>query len=481
MKKVLLNALLIGAVAFTACKKDDDTNNGGGTTQTTLNQLEGYPAEYSYTTGKKGSDDVTDVYVSATANGTGTVTWTNDKVWNLEGFVFVNDGDVLTIEAGTVIKGGFGTGENACALIVARGGKIMAEGTADAPIIMTTVVDGTYTTTEGTLVKGSNTSADDKGLWGGLVVLGKADITSSTEEKAIEGISTTETRGLYGGSDDNDNSGVIKYVSVRHGGSNIGAGNEINGITFGGVGAGTTVDYVEVFANSDDGIEFFGGNVNVKHAVVSACGDDSYDYDEGYKGKGQFWLTFQTSDSDRGGEHDGGPSDCETCSPYATPVIYNATYIGNGSSRALTFRDNAGGGYHNSVFYNFGKGIDIEDLDGGEDSYSRLTNGDLTFSGLVFSKVSSNQIVVGGGKTSIDGDDLTDNANVSDITVESSDLGLSASKLSPSSAYSVTASSDDFYDAVTYAGAFNGTDWTAGWTAFSDAGLEVITPAVEEK
>ena len=204
------------------------------------------------------ADEIT---ISDDGTGTGTTTWTSDNTYILSGFVFVNSEDTLTIEAGTVIKGAAGTQANASALIVARGAYINAVGTAEDPIIFTfegDPLDGSipYTT---------------KGQWGGLIVLGSAKLNSVPGESAIEGIPTTEVRGLYGGTDDSDNSGIIKYISVRHGGTDIGAGNEINGITFGGVGSGTTIDYVEVISNADDGLEFFGGTVCVKHAIVSFC------------------------------------------------------------------------------------------------------------------------------------------------------------------------------------------------------------------
>lgn len=284
--------------------------------------------------------------------GVGTKTLTSDKAWVLEGFVFVNEGQVLTIEAGTVIKGKPGTGENASALIVARGGKIMAEGTVQKPIIFTAYADDL------------NGSVDNnaKGLWGGLIVLGKATTNNATSEKAIEGIPTSETRGLYGGTDDNDDSGVIRYVSIRHGGTDIGEGNEINGLTLGAVGKSTIIEFVEVVANKDDGIEFFGGCPQVKNALVAYCDDDCYDYDEGFHGKGQFWVAIQDEEGDRCGEHDGGPKDNQLGEPFSMPEIYNATYIGGKgeSSKVITFRENAGGTYANSIFVTQTKGIDIE-------------------------------------------------------------------------------------------------------------------------
>lgn len=317
------------------------------------------------------------VQINDDGNGTGTTTWTANNTYVLNGFVFVNNGQTLTIEAGTVIKGTEGQEADASALIVARGGKIMAEGTAEKPIILTSVLDDL------------NGSVDKKarGLWGGLIILGKAKLNSSPGVSNIEGIPTTEPRGEYGGTDDSDNSGIIKYVSVRHGGTNIGEGNEINGITLGAVGSGTTIDYIEIIANADDGIEFFGGAPMVKHALVAYCGDDCYDYDEGFRGQGQFWLAIQDeADGDRIGEHDGG-TDPETAEPYATPYIYNVTYIGRGAAagkRTITFRDNAGGFYRNSIFMNQAMGVDIENLPSAEDSYAQFVRGNLKLEGNIF-------------------------------------------------------------------------------------------------
>lgn len=303
------------------------------------------------------------------------VYWTADKTYVLEGFVFVNDGQTLHIEAGTVIQGKPGSDVNASALIISRGAKIMAEGTADKPIIFT------YEGDQG------GSSADLRGQWGGLLILGRARLNSTPGESAVEGLPTNEVRGLYGGNDDNDNSGVLRYVSIRHGGTNIGADNEINGLTLGGIGSGTTIEYVEVIGNKDDGIEWFGGTVKTKHIIAAYCADDGLDYDEGFRGENQFVIVYQDpSDgaADRGGEHDGG-TDPETGMPYATPIFYNVTSVGNSGSRIMTFRDNAGGQYHNSIFVNYGKGIDIEDLIGQEqDSYKQWLDGNLKLENNVF-------------------------------------------------------------------------------------------------
>jgi hypothetical protein len=191
---------------------------------------------------------------------------------------------------------------------------------------------------------------------------------------------------LYGGSTDTDNSGTLKYISIRHGGTDIGEGNEINGLTLGGVGSGTTIEYIEVYANKDDGVEFFGGMPQLKYIIVAMCGDDCYDYDEGYRGKGQFWLAIQDpNEGDRIGEHDGG-TDPETATPYATPQIWNVTYIGRGADagkRMITFRDNAAGTYGNSIFLNQAKGIDVEML-AGECSYNRFSENILNIKNSIF-------------------------------------------------------------------------------------------------
>lgn len=312
------------------------------------------------------------------AQGQGIINWTADTTYILDGFVFVDSAQILNIAAGTIIQGKQGTGANASALIVARNGKIEAMGTAANPIVFTFEGDQ------------GNTSATTRGNWGGLIVLGNAGLNSTPGETQIEGIPTSETRGLYGGSNNNDNSGTIRYVSIRHGGSNIGNDNEINGLTLGGVGSGTTIEYVEIIGNQDDGIEWFGGTVNAKYLISAYCGDDALDYDEGYRGKNQFVIVHQDpATADRGGEHDGGTSP-ETGTPYATPEFWNVTSIGNATSKTITFRDNAGGQYHNCIFTGYGKGIDIEDLTSQtQDSYKQFQDGNLKIANSIFFNIAA--------------------------------------------------------------------------------------------
>ena len=224
-------------------------------------------------------------------NITADATWTADKVYVLAGRIAVESGATLTIEPGTIVKGEAGTGVNATALLVARGAKLMAEGTAEAPIIFTSIADEiTPEDVKAGNFASPNLDPDINGLWGGLIVLGNATISASNDndedlsEVQIEGIPTSDPNGLYGGDNDADDSGVITYISIRHGGSNIGEGNEINGLTLGGVGSATKIENVEVVANQDDGIEWFGGTVSVKNVVVWNAGDDAIDTDQAWAG-----------------------------------------------------------------------------------------------------------------------------------------------------------------------------------------------------
>jgi len=235
-------------------------------------------------------EPVGDGIVVVSSNVTSDATWTADNIYVLAGRISVVSGVTLTIEPGTIIKGEAGTGVNATALVVARGATLMAEGTADAPIIFTSIADEiTIDQVKSGDFASPNLDPDINGFWGGLIVLGNATISASNDdgdlnEVQIEGIPTSDPNGLYGGNDDADNSGVLKYISIRHGGSNIGEGNEINGLTLGGVGSGTVIEHIEVVANQDDGIEWFGGTVDVTNAVVWNAGDDAIDTDQAWAG-----------------------------------------------------------------------------------------------------------------------------------------------------------------------------------------------------
>jgi hypothetical protein len=226
-----------------------------------------------------------------TSNITTNTTWDSDTIYQLGGRIVVEAGATLTIEPGTIIKGEAGTGANATALLVARGANIVAQGTPSQPIIFTSVADEI---SQADVAAGNfaspNLDPTINGLWGGVIILGNAKISPKPDNLGevtavqIEGIPTSDPNGLYGGNDDNDNSGVFSFVSIRHGGTNIGSGNEINGLTLGGVGALTSINNIEIVANQDDGIEWFGGKVDVSYVAVWNVGDDAIDTDQSWGG-----------------------------------------------------------------------------------------------------------------------------------------------------------------------------------------------------
>ncbi|MBN1651664.1 MAG: hypothetical protein JW857_10060 [Bacteroidales bacterium] len=404
--------------------------------------------------------------------GTGTVTWTSDQDYVLEGLVFVNEGQTLTIEPGTVIRAKTGQAENASALIVARGGKIIAQGTATNPIIFTV---------EGDNLKGS-IPIESQGLWGGLILLGNAPLNVSGNEAIIEGIPINEPRGLYGGDDPDDNSGILQYVSIRHGGTNIGEGNEINGLTLGGVGSGTTIDHIEVISNADDGIEFFGGTVNCKYIAVAYCGDDAFDFDMGYQGKGQYWLAIQgENQGNLVAELDGSPSH-PSAKPYTMPQIYNLTALGHGTSKAgelISFRTNAAGSFINSIFVNQENGIELEYNKETSNSLEQWQRGNIKLEGNTFFNIANNEaqhifkITGDEPETSVQNEWQNYFESASNLVANPNFIALDPPyNLYPTSELSSPViPGDDFFDQVDYRGAFKNQNWLLGWSLLSREGI----------
>jgi len=301
-------------------------------------------------------------------------TLTADKIWEISGRVVVADGATLTIEAGTILKAFAGSGSQASTLIIARGGKIDAQGTETKPIIMTSTSDNIAVGQ----ISGTNLNENDRGLWGGLLILGRApgSFKADVSEFQIEGIPTSDTNGLYGGNNASDNSGTIKYISIRHGGALIGEGNEINGLTLGAVGNGTTIDHVEVVGNVDDGIEFFGGTVNASNLLVWACGDDGLDIDQAYSGTITNSMVILGEASDHGLEID-GPEGSLT----GKFTLNGITLIGNldtDKGEYADYRSKAMGASNNIFAKGFKEGSDVE-LDNNGVAQNFL-DGKLTFS-----------------------------------------------------------------------------------------------------
>jgi HAMP domain-containing protein len=332
---------------------------------------------------------------------------TADKTYLLDDILFVESGATLIIDPGTVIYCESDPGADLVsktddtygAILVARGGKIIAEGAPCNPIVMTTIAER-----DGLPVGNANAGQQpvagrDGGLWGGVVILGRAPLTARDgssniiREKIIEGFAANEsdTRVLYGHgaspAQPEESSGVLSYMSLRFGGYNFSANNEINGLTMGAVGRGTRIENIEVVSNTDDAFEWFGGTVNCRNLVAVFCNDDNLDMDFGFQGTVQNVLIVQNNipgsqGADNALEFSGvtdfalvgtGPAIADA----TKPVVFNVTAIGNGASGSTVLRTNSGfqGQVHNSVFLNYGRGIRTDDA---------LTRGLVGVNGLRF-------------------------------------------------------------------------------------------------
>ncbi|MGF1556241.1 hypothetical protein [Paucihalobacter sp.] len=320
--------------------------------------------------GGSGDPQVVQKFGTITANER----WTADNIYVLNGKVVVDEGVTLTIDAGTLIKGAQGQGSLASALVVDQGGKVEANGTSAAPIIMTSILDNIQ---PGEL-DSPNLTINDSGLWGGLIILGRAPISVSGDvlEAQIEGIPATDPFGQYGGTNPNDNSGIYRYISLRHGGITIGQDNEINGITMGGVGNQTIMENLEVVANQDDAFEWFGGTVNGTNLIAWGHGDDGLDADQSWSGTVDNAVVIQTAASDSALELDGPEGSAAT---EASFTMKNITLIGNpGTGQRITdCRDGLIANLENVLVYNFSSDSRIRIS--GADSRTELVNDRLVF------------------------------------------------------------------------------------------------------
>ncbi len=346
--------------------------------------------------GLAGTADAAEILV--TSNISTSTTWTADNTYNLQQQIYVLPGATLTIEPGTIIASTTNLGGS---LAVTNGAQIHAEGTEDNPIIWTSKADvATWTGNPpdpktGTWREGCNE-------WGNLTIMGDAYISENAtvgnvptpnpnNVAAMEGLVADfpgDTKVLYGGGNDDDDSGTVRYCSFRYGGKVISLANELNGLSLGGIGRGTDIHHVEVMNNVDDGVEIWGGTVNLKYINIWNVGDDSFDVDQGWRGKAQFIFIVQgySCDAEQGSgvgdncfETDGAEdSDWQ---PVTTTAIYNATVIGQpvDGDGATAWRDNARVQYHNCIFMDCGeKVVRPDNIDGdGANGYGH--NGTLTW------------------------------------------------------------------------------------------------------
>jgi hypothetical protein len=382
---------------------------------------------------------------------TTSLTLTADKPYLLSGPVFIGDGDsetVLNIEAGTTIYGLKDPGSPGT-LIIDRGSRIEAVGTADAPIVFTS-----------DQLEGQK----DRGDWGGIIINGFAPINGCDSAPcSAEGEGST---GVYGGDDPADNSGTLKYVRVEYAGTLFSEDNELNGIAFQGVGSGTVVDYVQVHMNKDDGIEFFGGTVSAKHVVLTGVGDDSIDWTDGWVGNIQFAIVKQYEDNgDNGIEADNNKANNELL-PRSNPTLANLTFVGNSNTDiGILVREGTGVTISKAVISGFGDACLVLD------NPATFANA-CTEDG---SLVNMDNIVLN-CETQIEEPDTAEfTPDCSTQSIFDRGVGNQSTRDSVLNNYMPIADSvltesaeaaelGAWFDEANYIGAIGDTDWTAGWT-----------------
>lgn len=430
-------------------------------------------------------------------------TLSKDTTYVLTGWYFVDSTHSLTIPAGTLIRGDSASGGT---LIVSRGAKIFAQGTAQQPIVLTSDKPA------GTRVAGD---------WGGVIILGAAP-TNQPTTKTIEGGFGTipNSDAQFGGSDANDNSGVLSYIRIEFGGIAFSQDNEINGLTLGGVGAGTTIDHIQVSYANDDDYEFFGGTVQAKYLVGWRSLDDCFDTDFGFSGKLQFLYTKRDAsvfDASASGQSNGEESDNESTAPYAaTPRtsarFSNWTLIGPLSDTTNLGTLNSHWGYaallrratelsiYNSIMMGWGKGINIRDtltqraaLDG------RLELRNISLQAardvLVLSSSPSTPNISNFDPAAW----FTDMNNEGNRPRQASEIGLpeaawhldntndavpepGSEAATAGAAFTGRLAGDTWFSQVSYRGAFDPSlpmnqQWTAGWTNFDPQNYDPEVPA----
>ena len=289
----------------------------------------------------------------------------------ITGPVLMADGTTLTIPAGITIKAQ-PVGVNAY-IAIQQGAQINALGTASNPIIMT-----------------SNASSPSSGDWGGLVICGKAPINSTAD--GSEDTATSEVGGLsYGGNTPTDNSGNIQYLRIEYAGGAIDGNAELNGLSLYAVGNGTTIDYVEIYEGSDDGIEFFGGTVNASHIVIVNAEDDSMDWTEGYTGTLTDVYIQHGVSHDKAFECDGYNTDFSNEGGYfSAPNVTNVTVVGaNDASEAIRLRAGTQGIFTNVVLNDFDEGFDLDGDTGSNPTGQGVLDGNLGVIDVTFNNVTT--------------------------------------------------------------------------------------------
>jgi hypothetical protein len=459
--------------------------------------------------------------VDVTENIVTSTTWTADNVYHLKAVIYVEPGASLTIEPGTLIRG-----NTASALVVAKGAQIFANGRVNAPIIMTSEQDDLVTWRQ---------ACEE---WGNLTIMGDAVIAATLDGSGTgqpDGLDTAQMEGLvarfegdtlplYGGGNDDDDSGVVRYVSLRYGGHVISIANELNGMSLGGVGRGTEMDHIEIMNNVDDGVEIWGGTLNMKYVSIWNIGDDSFDLDQGYRGKAQFGLIVQgycgtnsqgSGIGDNCFEMDGAED--AAAQPYGAALIHNFTTIGQpfDGDQGTEWRDNMRAQFYNCIFMDVGDKMIKDGGTGGDgggygsagvptlaelfstpydtypentvgvdpaELYPNFTSGNwCQFTNCVFQNLAeTDSLTEFGVMDAAFGNVIAENLPIQEITRDVP--GLAADKvmarvlsLNPRAANDALSSDviadDGFITPAPYKGAFLNHNWLVGWTAAHAYGM----------
>jgi hypothetical protein len=460
MKQMLIRLSLGLIVLVGACKKSDNTvlpPGGGDTTVNTKPDIRGIISSDQH--------------------------WTKDKVYRLRGYVYVTNNAILTIDAGTKIVS---NKDSAGVLVIYRGAKIMANGSATEPIVFT-----------------SNETSPAPGDLGGVVLVGQAK--GNGNHSVIEG-GVDAAFSAFGGTDDADNSGKLNYVRIEYAGKAVNPGDEVNGLSLYAVGAGTTIDYVQIVRGLDDAFEFFGGTVNCKHLIAYNCADDDFDMDDGYRGFIQFAVSVKdpaftdakgtTGDVSNNFEVDNvNPANGFLLSraPITFPVLSNFTAVGPNNASGTSVDYGWGMRWRRGSKFVLANSIVVGSQKGGmrlqEDStVAYYVRGTSAFYNSFLQAVTNpidvqSGLVIPGYAT--DGTSIqttTTTTYKSEILTDPADLMMADAfnnatpNLQPASGSPALAGalfdfgtlSEAFFDKVSYRGAFDGTtDWTATWAVWN--------------
>ncbi len=434
--------------------------------------------------------------------------------WLIEGVTYVTPGTTLTIEPGVTIYADDADAELASTLIVTSGATINAVGTPEDPIVFTSVQAQT-----------NDLDHNDVSLWAGVIVLGDASINADATDadnvanpdlvltNLIEGLNPIGRHGLdtatetsyltYGGTDDGHSAGTMEYVSIRHTGISLTGedGDEIQGLTLGGVGSGTKLENIEIFVSGDDGIEIFGGTANIRNFVIAYAEDDSVDLDQGYRGKGQNIVVLQSAftdifgierDGDSGGEWDGADSP-ETNTPLSLGVFSNMTFVSNGPGEGRALRIRNAGRYQvwNSVFLDYAEWLQFDNNTENNIVQDAVADGTSAFVGnLIESSTSTtldDVLIDANDFSGVDAVDLISDAANNNSVVADAGIpvtreedgkvilgapGAGSPALDPSNV--VPLPEDDFLEEVDYVGAFPAFSNWAAWTFAAEKGYLTI-------